>query len=110
MAPVPHPVFLKFTTSTEREQLDARISAAIQWRTNTGWPGKQQDLTLATRLYGALRGPTEPEDAYALWHAELAQALFDQLGQIHPSASVEHRHLLCLLIIQGASRGLGFNA
>lgn len=110
MIPVPQPPYLTFHKSIKREKLDAQISAAIQWRSDTGWPGKERDLTLAARLYGEFRGPTEPEEAYVSWHANLAQALFDKLSEIYPPTEVEHRYLLCLLIIQGASRGLGFNA
>jgi hypothetical protein len=86
------------------------IQAALQWRETTGWPTKAQDLALAAQLYVRYREPTECGTIHAGWHEALAQALFEELSRRHPAEEVAHRHLLCLLIIEGASRGLGFNA
>lgn len=110
MTPVAQPPNMGFQNPFEREQLDALINAALQWREASGWPGKAGDLVLAARLYGQYRGPTVAEEAYATWHAALAHALFEELSRRHRAEEVTHRHLLCLLIIQGVSRGLGFNA
>ena len=110
MTPVPQPPILRFHQPFDREQLEALISAALRWREISGWPDKNRDLDLAASLYGQYRGPINPEEAHAAWHAAMAHALFDELSRRHPAAEVAHRHLLCLLIIQGVSRGLGFNA
>ena len=110
MTPVPEPPNLRYHQPFERERLDALIDAALRWRETSGWPDKVSDLTLAATLYGMYRGPTNPEEVHAAWHAALAHALFDELSRRHPAEEVAHRHLLCLLIIQGVSRGLGFNA
>ena len=110
MTPVSQPPDPRYYQPIERERLDALINAALQWREASGWPDKAGDLGLAAKLYGQHRGPTFPERVYAEWHAALAQALLDELIQRYPAQEAVHRHLLCLLVIQGVSRGLGFNA
>lgn len=109
MTPVPQPPNVRHQP-LEREDLDALIDAALRWRKTSGWPDKSGDLSLAAKLYGEYGHPLDSEQSQVAGHQVLAHVLFEELSRRHPAAEVAHRHLLCLLIIQGVSRGLGFNA
>lgn len=85
----------------------AEIDAALQWRADTGWPGKAADLALAARLYSRYRGPTEPEAVYMAWHLDLVSALFDQLAQTSPPEELGYRLVLCMLLLRAATLELG---
>jgi len=110
MPPIQQPTLLRSHQTLDRARLNDMIQAALHWREASGWPTKTQDLLLAAQLYARHRGPTEPETIHSGWREALARAMFDELSQRHSPEDVVHRHLLCLLIIEGASRGLGFNA
>lgn len=94
----------------QSERLGARIEAALQWRVQSRWPGREADLALAARLLARLGGPMQPAARYARWHGALARALWTVLRARHPPEEAQHRTLLCLLLIQGAHRGVDVNA
>ena len=77
--------------------LERAIAAALAWRARTGWP-QRENLALAAKLLVSLGGPTQPEAAYARWHARFARRLHAALSRRHGPASAGHRLVLCLLL------------